>query len=319
MVRRKLSSEGIPTEMRMEMDIAGRWKRFKLFDRNLAIYGLILSLVILVFQGNLNYWYIFFFGHLFLVGALFFIIPWLDKQTKPVLRFLRDWYIILILPFLYSDVGFFLHLVTYREFDPFIIHMDKWIFGVLPNVWIQNYVNPQLTEFMQISYSIYWFTIPLGGAIFYFSKQPRLFEKLLYYVTFTFFFSYLVFIFFPVAGPRFYIAGQIHASYHSLFFGNILRHFVQNVGFRGGAFPSSHVGVAVTILIFMWKFKPKTAMFVFLPMVLALSAATVYGQYHYFTDVIAGLLMGIVIGGWAILHTPKSLMSQSREKRSLKL
>ena len=78
-----------------------------------------------------------------------------------------------------------------------------------------------------------------------------------------------------------------------------------HAGFRGGAFPSSHVGVAVVILLFMWRFKPKVAVAVFLPIVIALSLATVYGQYHYFTDVIAGLVMGISIGLYGSFLTAK--------------
>ena len=42
----------------------------------------------------------------------------------------------------------------------------------------------------------------------------------------------------------------------------------------------------------------KTAKHIFLPLVIALSLATVYGQYHYVTDVFAGLIMGLIIGFW---------------------
>jgi len=272
------------------------WSRLKLFDRNLIIYWSLLSLVILIFHQNISQWFGRFLLHLMLLAAVFIIIPWLDRKENPVIRFIRNWYIVFAFPFLYWDVGPLLHAVFPGEFDHLIIHIDWFIFGTLPNIWVQSIVRPWLTDIMQLSYSIYWITIPLGGAIFYFRKEYSQFERLLFYVTFTFFLSYFIFIFFPVAGPRFYLADQIHANYHGFFISNLLRSFVQNVGFRGGALPSSHVGVAVVILIYVWHFRPGIAKFLFLPLVIALSLATVYGQYHYFTDVLAGLLMGTIIG-----------------------
>jgi membrane-associated phospholipid phosphatase len=275
------------------------WNRLKLFDRNLIIYFSLLSLVILIFHQNISQWFGRFLLHLLMIAAIFIIIPWLDRKKNPVVRFIRNWYIVFAFPFLYWDVGPLLHAVFPGEFDHLIIQVDRLIFGELPNIWVQNIVRPWLTDIMQLSYSIYWITIPLGGAIFYFRREFRHFERLLFYVTLTFFLSYFIFIFFPVAGPRFYLADQIHANYHGFFISNLLRSFVQNVGFRGGAFPSSHVGVAVVILIYVWHFRPGIARFLFLPLVIALSLATIYGQYHYFTDVLAGLLMGAIIGFWA--------------------
>lgn len=208
------------------------------------------------------------------------------------------------------DVGQFIHLIWFPEFDPVILKVDHSLFGVLPNIWLQQYVKPLFTEFMQISYSIYWITIPLGGLIFYLEKDKRYYENLLSIVTITFFFSYFIFIFFPVAGPRFYLADQITSSYHGIFSADYLRSFMKSAGFRGGAFPSSHVGVAVAILMFVLKFKPRLAIFLFLPMVLALSLATVYGQYHYLTDVIAGFVMGISIGLYGSFRTAKQVEKQ---------
>ncbi|MFZ0391711.1 MAG: phosphatase PAP2 family protein, partial [Calditrichia bacterium] len=234
--------------------------------------------------------------HLFLMGLLVWMLPLLDQSENPLIKFFRNWYIIFAFPFLYWDVGGYIQLVFPQLFDPAILKLEKTLFGVLPNIWVQQYVSPVLTEIMQISYGIYWLTIPMGAAIFYFRRELFLFNELLRAITFTFFLCYFIFIFFPVAGPRFFLADRITADYHSYFVGNFLRSFVKDAGFRGGAFPSSHVAVAVVILLFVWRFRPNTAILLFLPMVIALSLSTVYGQYHYAVDVIAGLLLGVVLG-----------------------
>jgi len=291
----------------MVKKIAQRWRLLKLFDRNLIIYLFILTFTILIFHTRIYQWYFYVCLHILMIILIFTAIQWLDNQKNPFLQWLRDWYIIIILPLLYWDLKPFLHMITLKEFDPIILKIDQALFGISPNIWVQQYVSPVLTEIMQISYSIYWITIPLGGTIFYFNKKKILYEYLLHLITITFFISYFIFIFFPVAGPRFFIANQIRVSYKGLFFTKFLRSFMKEAGFRGGAFPSSHVAVAVVILIFTFRFKPKIAVFVLLPLVIALSLATIYGQYHYFTDVLAGLTMGITIGWIGTRYTSKQL------------
>jgi membrane-associated phospholipid phosphatase len=96
-------------------------------------------------------------------------------------------------------------------------------------------------------------------------------------------------------------------EYEGFLFTDLLRGFIKKAAYRGGAFPSSHVGVAVTILVILWQFRPRIARNIFLPLVIALSLATVYGQYHYVTDVIAGLLMGLGIGFWGAGRMKKKL------------
>lgn len=300
-----LMLHGKARENGLRGDVTRRWNHLKLFDRNLIYYLLGLSLLILIFHQNIENWWKYGAFQIGFILILFIVMPWLDHQEHSLLRFLRYWYILFSFPLLYWHVGLFIHLIFPQEFDPFIIQIDRWLFGALPNLWVQAYENQTLTEVMQIAYGTYWVTIPLGGAVFYFDKQYRLYELLLYYVTIIFFICSTMFILFPVAGPRFYLADQIRVTYRGLLIGNYLRSFVNEVAFRGGAFPSLHVGVAVMILVFMWKFRRKTAIFVFLPLVIALSLSTIYGQYHYVTDALVGIMIGLVMGFLASKRTGK--------------
>ncbi|OGB66898.1 MAG: hypothetical protein A2Y94_02315 [Caldithrix sp. RBG_13_44_9] len=289
--------------MKLKSEFLRRWNQLNSYDKNLVIFWSILSLYILIFHRNLELGLLKFFVHLLLIGLVLLIIPWMSSRKSGLWHFVRHWYIILGLPFLYWDIGTLIHGIFPQVFDNLILRFEVWPFGALPNIWLQQYVQPVLTEILQISYSIYWITIPLGGAVFYFKKEYQHFDYLLYYVTITFFISYLIFILFPVAGPRFILADQITVSYDGLLISNSLREFITVVGFRGAAFPSSHVGVALVILIYLWHFKPRLAVRLFLPLVIALSCATVYGQYHYVTDVLAGVLMGLIIGFWGARQT----------------
>ena len=297
--------------MNLRSEFCRRWDLLKAYDKNLVIFWSILSIYILIFHRSLELGLLKFFIHLLLIVLVLLIIPWMSRQQGRGWHFLRHWYIILGLPFFYFDIGTLIHGIFPQVFDHLIVKFELWLFGTLPNVWLQQFVNPVLTEIMQISYSIYWITIPLGGAVFYFKKEYRHFEYLLYYVTITFFASYIIFILFPIAGPRFILADQITVPYNGLLVGGSLRKFMTVVGFRGAAFPSSHVGVALVLLIYVWHFKPRLALWLFLPLVTALSLATVYGQYHYVSDVLAGVLMGLIIGFWGARQARKNLVKSS--------
>lgn len=294
------------TELDMIAKLLDKKKHFRLYDSLIVYFFVFLNILILIYHNNLSAWELHFIKHLVIVLFVAGFVIIMDQQTRPVLVFIRNWYPVLSYPFIYRNLLFFLHMVFPGELDSMILSLEMSVFGVLPNLWLQKIVNPVLTEIMQISYAVYWFTIPISAAILYFKNRPREYEYLIFYVTVTFFVSYLFFIFFPVAGPRFTLASEISVSYDGLFMTKYLRGFVASAGFRGGAFPSSHVAVAVVVYIFMYTFERKNALRYFLPAVIALSLATVYGQYHYLTDMIAGLVLGILIGFTGIKHFKKS-------------
>lgn len=288
--------------------LSQRWSTLKLFDKIVICFFFTLNVLIVFFHQNISYPFIRFAAYSGTILIILFIIPILNSSTNKILHFLRHWYIILTITFIYWSIGHLIHMIFPGLFDEYIISFEERIFGQLPNVWVQQYENALLTEVMQISYAIYWATVPVGAAIFYFTKRYREFEYMLSFTLLTFFLSYLLFILIPVAGPRFIIADQIYASYEGLLVTGFLRRFVEGAGLLGGAFPSSHVAVAIVVLFFVWKYYPKIGKRAFLPAVIALSVATVYGQYHYLTDVIAGAAMGLLIG-WVGVRYAKTRLN----------
>lgn len=293
--------------MKIIEDFRQRWSMFKLFDKVVIYFFLILDVLIVFLHQNITHPLIRFAGYSIVILILLYAIPILDSASQRFIHFLRHWYIILTISFIYWSAGHLIHAIFPDFFDEHIISFEINIFGQLPNVWIQQFENPYLTEIMQISYAFYWATIPAGAAVFYFNRRYDIFEYMLSFTLFTFFLSYLLFILAPVAGPRFMIADQIYAPYKGLWVTQSLRKFVESAGLHGGAFPSSHVAVAIVVLFYVWKYYPKIGKRVFLPAVIALSLATVYGQYHYVTDVVVGAIMGILIGWIGVRYAEKRL------------
>jgi membrane-associated phospholipid phosphatase len=284
-----------------------RWKKIKIYEKAVIYLFVCLTILLFIFHENAGNCALDIIINFSIIFLIFFISPLMDVQKNKILCIIRYWYLIIALPFIYWYIGKFIHLIFPTLFDHYIISFETALFGIHPNIWIQKFVFPLLTEMMQISYAIYWFIIPVGAAIFYFHQEYKKLDFVLFYTFITFFISYLIFILLPVAGPRIVMADQISASYNGILLTSLLRSFVADVGLLGGAFPSSHVAVAVVILIFVWKYHPDTGKKYILPAVIALSLATVYGQYHYVTDVIAGLGLGLISGIIGMKHSELAL------------
>jgi hypothetical protein len=100
---------------------------------------------------------------------------------------------------------------------------------------------------------------------------------------------YLIFVVFPVQGPR-YIGppegipeGPIRA---------LVLTILQGGSSRGAAFPSSHVAVAVTQSLVMLRFHRPAGMVMTVTSLL-LAAGAVYGGFHYAIDALTGGVVGV--------------------------
>lgn len=100
---------------------------------------------------------------------------------------------------------------------------------------------------------------------------------------------YVVFVLFPVLGPRF-----MNPDWQELRMGtgafSALALANQHWGMlRGASFPSAHVAATVVTLVAMWR---SPAFCGLLPIAILIPVAAVYLGYHYVSDVAVGALVG---------------------------
>jgi len=101
----------------------------------------------------------------------------------------------------------------------------------------------------------------------------------------------------PVVGGRIYPeAHELTETYrHGLFTHTMVYIYKMNEHW-GGAFPSSHVAVALTLTMIGFRYFRKFA-WILLINTIFLSISTVYCHYHYFVDVIFGYIVGVIFFG----------------------
>ncbi len=228
------------------------------------------------------------------IALIIFILIKTEKYS-PVLRFLRDWYPLIIFTYFFEVTSAFNKVIFPDFIDPFFQKIDLLIFGYQPAiVWGTKLDNFWLQELMHFAYFSYYLMIPILGFLLYFKKR-KAFHKFVFSISFLFYLCYLIYNVLPVIGGR-ALEGAIAltTTYKHGIFTRIMAFIYNHSTHLGGAFPSSHVAVAVGVTISALR-NEKWFGRVLLPITFLLSISTIYCHYHYFIDTIAGLFFGIGI------------------------
>lgn len=192
--------------------------------------------------------------------------------------------------YLYRLAGALVQFLCRPWQDELLARLDLAIFGFSPNLALSGFQPAWLTELMMFSYLAYLpLVVWLAYALFRSRDQAGLqsytFTLGLAYLT-----CFLLFILVPASSPRFYFEG---IAPEGGFLFRLLMNLVEtSAQYRGGSFPSAHCAAGTVMLYFSLKAGKKVALLV-IPLIILFFVSTVYGQYHYAVDVLAGIMVGL--------------------------
>ena len=221
----------------------------------------------------------------------------IGRLTKIALDFFRE-----TLPFafcisIYTNMHDMVHLVNPNDIDADLIAWDEYLLGFQPAIYLEQYIMPELTDFMYFSYSSFLIYILLFTMYLYVRKKNIAFRETLVSIILTFYIGYVGYIIFPAVGPKFTMSHLFETSLSGSYITDRLS-FLMNYEIseytRRDCFPSLHNGVIFLILLFAFKHE-KIYAYIFFPFAIALFISTLYLRYHYFVDMIAGFLLAIII------------------------
>lgn len=150
-----------------------------------------------------------------------------------------------------------------------------------------------ISELLHAGYLSFYAFIYLPIVILFARGDRDTFGRAVTGLTTMFCATYVVFVLFPVQGPR-YLWPAPTAIPDGLFRALTLR-VLEGGSSRGTAFPSAHVAVATMQSLFALQWhRPFGVLLSVLTALLTLGA--VYGGYHYAVDVLAGALVGLAAG-----------------------
>jgi membrane-associated phospholipid phosphatase len=236
---------------------------------------------------------------LLLAHALFIVLLFLITRPGlgPVGRTIRELYPLFLLPGLYSELDV-LNSPSLPVYDALVQRWESFIFGAqISREWWQAAPSPVWSTILHAAYLSYYLILSAPAIYLAWRGDLAAVRRFVLVVITTFVLCYLVFIFFPVAGPYYqfprpapwFIANlPARLAYDALSTGSSY----------GTAFPSSHVAAALAATLAAMQASRRLGLILLIPTVL-LTVGVVYCQMHYGVDALAGLMLGGLVT-WAV-------------------
>lgn len=202
-----------------------------------------------------------------------------------------DWLPLGAIPFLYAELP---RIEMGGLRDDAVQRWESALFGVSPvESASMHWPNALLSETLHAAYLSYYLIIYGPPLLLYLRGQLAEFRSTTAGLMTMFAICYVLFIVFPVAGPRYEWAAPT-----SVFDGPVRRLALRLLAAgssRGTAFPSSHVAVATVQTVLAFRRNARTGLLL-CALTSCLGIGAVYGGFHYGIDVVAGALLGLAIG-----------------------
>jgi membrane-associated phospholipid phosphatase len=175
--------------------------------------------------------------------------------------------------------------------DGYVLAFEAALFAEPPTVWLGRLPSTLFSEILQAGYLSYFLFLPLVAVVLYARGDTAPFYGVMSAVVLGYLTCYVIFLVFPTEGPA-HTLRHLHTQGLP---GGPLRstvEFVQKAGTHGNAFPSAHAVGAVVPLIYAWRYVPKLVPWL-APLLMLMCVGAVYDRYHYASDMIGGVLIGV--------------------------
>ena len=268
--------------------------RLRAIDLLLLGYLTIVSIVAVFRASSRPGWWLVLVAHALFVLLLFLL-------TRPNLgrvgRTLREIYPLLLLLGLYSELDV-LNSGSGAVHDQVVQRWELLVFGTqISRQWWQTAPSTFWSTVLHGAYLSYYFIVATPALYFAWRGDLQAVRRFVLVVMATFILCYLVFLFFPVAGPYYQFPRP-----SPWFIDNLPARLAYQVlasgSSYGAAFPSSHVAAALAATIAAAQTSRRLGFLLLVPTVL-LTVGVVYCQMHYGVDALAGLAVGALVT-WAV-------------------
>lgn len=257
-------------------------------DWAFLIYLFIVTVIILLFPTHIPNWKTLLIQQSFLLIFALFTLRFCANNRYRFFRILHHWYPVFLFTYFYMTSGELNQVFFQGYWDEFFQKIDLWIFGQHPNLWLYSHLNHfyfnEIVHFCYFSYYI----LPVAFGIYVYTKHDGEFLRILFGISLCFYICYFLYIFLPVAGPIPLREGRFTDGG---WFVQIMNYIYEVAEKPGAAFPSSHVAIALMVLLYARRYSHLIFWLIF-PVIIGLFFSTVYCFYHYVIDVIAGLALG---------------------------
>jgi membrane-associated phospholipid phosphatase len=209
---------------------------------------------------------------------------------KPLAKIVRDWFPFLLLSACYYALYTNLTLrVNPHTADGALSRIDAALLGNQACFLLEPWINPWVTDFFNLIYFSYVFSLPIVALYFYLGRDPSAFRRVMMGYLTLMLMGIVSYILVPAVGPESYFADRFTSDLH----GHAISRGVDYIIWAGrvgyDCFPSLHVGIPLLLSFYLRDYRKK----LFIPAlayVAVMCCATIYLRYHYLVDVMGSFL-----------------------------
>jgi len=215
------------------------------------------------------------------------------RATGPAGAFVGELYPLALMASLYTEVGL-LNGVAGVSHDVVVQSWERAIFGgQASREWLRAWSWPWLSWILHLGYLSFYLILTVAPIGLWLSGRRDGARRTTLLVAVTFYVCCGVYLVFPVAGPR-YAFPLVENPATSTAVARLTQRLLDAAAAWGTAFPSSHVAVAWVASVSAWL-EWRSLGRALIPLAWLLTLGTVYGQFHYGVDALAGWLLAATV------------------------
>jgi membrane-associated phospholipid phosphatase len=221
-------------------------------------------------------------------------------RRRRFLSIVRDWLPLPLVLMAYREMGWFAPSRHTYELERAWVAWDKFLLSDLGARAAIESLGPVLPSVLEIAYSLVYVIPHFALAMLYVCHCRERADRFLFPFVFAVVVCYALFPYFPSEPPRTAFPGEDFPIWNTVF-----RRFnwwlLGGYGIHTGVFPSAHVSGAFSAAFAMNYILPERKWVgrVLLVLAVLIATSTVYGRYHYFVDVLAGL--GVAVAAFGLM------------------
>jgi membrane-associated phospholipid phosphatase len=175
-----------------------------------------------------------------------------------------------------------------------LLDWDRVILGETPAVAWESWLQPRLEDVAMAGY-LFFFYYLIAGPGYYCVKDLRLFRKCIVGLFTMYGLSFMGYTVLPAGGPHRWMS--FDTPLHGPWVLDWTLKVVNDGSNSVDVFPSVHLAATLYLLLFDWRHGRRRFWIYLLPC-LVLWWSTMYLRFHYFVDLLAGVV--VALAGWVM-------------------
>jgi membrane-associated phospholipid phosphatase len=220
------------------------------------------------------------------------VFAWSERNLTPLRWRVRLLFYPVAMGICFYALGMAVPLLGHSKVDGLLLGWDRALVGETPSVAWEPWLQPWLEDLAMAGY-LFFFYYLIAGPGHYCLRDVPLFRKCVVGLFTMYGLAFLGYTVMPAGGPHRYL------TFTTPLHGPWLLDWALRPVNRGSnsvdVFPSVHLAASLYLLMFDWKHWRRRFWLVLLPCLL-LCFSTLYLRFHYFVDLLAGVV--VALAGW---------------------